>query len=100
MKPQLIMQVLDAAYLERYYKTPGAQGYSMQDLQLESMADPETVPFESPLHRHARADRPDVALLHGALPGCLHACNLTCGSSRRRGPQDGECTHACHVYSS
>ncbi|CAL5219348.1 g1164 [Coccomyxa viridis] len=39
--------VLDAAYLERYYKTPGAQGYSMQDLQLESMADPETVPFES-----------------------------------------------------
>jgi len=41
------LQVLDAEYLERYYKTPGTQGYSMQDLQLESMADPETVPFES-----------------------------------------------------
>ena len=41
------LQVLDAPYLEKYYKTPGAQGYSMQDLQLESMADPETVPFES-----------------------------------------------------
>lgn len=40
-------QVLDAAYLKKYYKTRGAQGYSMQDLQLESMADPETVPFES-----------------------------------------------------
>ena len=39
--------MLDAAYLEKYYKTRGAQGYSMQDLQLESMADPETVPFES-----------------------------------------------------
>ena len=47
LTPQLIMQVLDAAYLEKYYKMPGAQGYSMQDLQLESMADPETVPFES-----------------------------------------------------
>ena len=41
------VQVLDAAYLMKYYKTRGAQGYSMQDLQLESMADPETVPFES-----------------------------------------------------
>lgn len=41
------VQVLDATYLEKYYKTRGAQGYSMQDLQSESMADPETVPFES-----------------------------------------------------
>ena len=40
-------QVLDTEYLERYYKTAGAREYSMQDLQLESMADPETVPFES-----------------------------------------------------
>ena len=41
------MQVLDASYLKKYYKTPGSQGYSMQDLQLENMADLETVPFES-----------------------------------------------------
>ena len=39
--------MLDTEYLEKYYKTAGAQEYSMQDLQLESMADPETVPFES-----------------------------------------------------
>ena len=39
--------MLDTEYLEKYYKTAGAGDYSMQDLQLESMADPETVPFES-----------------------------------------------------
>ncbi|CAK0743466.1 hypothetical protein CVIRNUC_001472 [Coccomyxa viridis] len=39
--------VLNTKYLEKYYKTAGAREYSMQDLQLESMADPETVPFES-----------------------------------------------------
>ena len=47
LKPWLGVQVLDSDYLEKYYKMPGAQGYSMQDLQLEAMADPETVPFES-----------------------------------------------------
>lgn len=43
----MLAQVLNTKYLEKYYKTAGAREYSMQDLQLESMADPETVPFES-----------------------------------------------------
>lgn len=67
------VQVLDAAYLEEYYKTRGSQGYSMQDLQLESMADPETVPFES-RSIDMRVLTGQTSLFYTVLhPGSLHA---------------------------
>ena len=72
------MQVLDAEYLQKYYKTRGAQGYSMQDLQLESMADPETVPFESrSIDMRVLTGQTSLfytVLCHRAL--CMHAAPL------------------------
>ena len=41
------MQLLDEAYLARYYKTPARCGYCMHDLYLECRANGRLAPFQS-----------------------------------------------------
>lgn len=69
------VQVLDIQYLDKYYKTQGRHGYSMQELQLESMADPETVPFES-RSIDMRVLTGQTSLFHTVSHSPLSACGV------------------------